>query len=31
VLGQPGDNLIVSAQYAARQLVDTVAPAAPTP
>lgn len=31
VLGQPGDNLIVSGQYAARQLVDAVAPAAPTP
>lgn len=31
VLGQPGHNLIVSGQYAARQLVDAVAPAAPTP
>jgi D-alanyl-D-alanine carboxypeptidase (penicillin-binding protein 5/6) len=31
VLGQPGHNLIVSGQYAARQLVDAVAPAARTP
>lgn len=31
VLGQPGHNLIDSGQYAARQLVDAVAPAAPTP
>jgi hypothetical protein len=31
VLGQPGHNLIDTGQYAARQLVDAVAPAAPTP
>ena len=31
VLGQPGHNLILASQYAARQLIDAVAPAAPTP
>jgi serine-type D-Ala-D-Ala carboxypeptidase (penicillin-binding protein 5/6) len=31
VLGQPGHNLITSGQYAARQLLDAVAPTAPTP